>query len=303
MAIDLHLVTVLFNSPEVLPGFFESLSRQQDIPFVLHVVDNSTNDDSQSAIRRLASQYDGIELRYTKNPTNVGVAAGNNLGIRAALAESAGHVLLINNDIEFADEHLFSRMLAAAVAGDHPLLVPKIFFYDADWIWCAGGSINPLTAVTRHFGERNPDGPEFSLDKPVSYAPTCVMLIETQVFGKIGLMDEGYFVYYDDTDFVWRCGASGIPLFYWSKGSIRHKVSTSTGGADSAFTRYYATRNRIYFIRKNFGVWQRSVALSYFFITRLFKRDLWSSERRKVLRRAVKDGFSMQIFSAIGRPR
>jgi len=78
------------------------------------------------------------------------------------------------------------------------------------------------------------------------------MGIRASVFERIGLMDERYFVYYDDTDFVFRCLKHGLRLVYQGSAELRHKVSSSTGGGGSDFSIYYYNRNRLFFIRKNY---------------------------------------------------
>ena len=63
-------------------------------------------------------------------------------------------------------------------------------------------------------------------------------------------MDEKYFVYYDDTDFLWRCHLKNIKVNIFTKGVIEHKEGKSTGGQTSDFSFYYFTRNRFYFASK-----------------------------------------------------
>jgi GT2 family glycosyltransferase len=149
---------------------------------------------------------------------------------------------------------------------------------------------NRWRGTTRHRGEGQPDGVEFHEDCYTDYAPTCFMLIRRVVFERIGLMDEKYFVYYDDTDFVWRANQAEFRLKYWAGGEIWHKVSSSTGGGESIFSIYYGTRNRIYFLRTQMLIWYKFVALTYTLITRLFKLFRYNVKQRETIWRGVKDG-------------
>ena len=228
-----------------------------------------------------------------KNTDNVGVAKGNNQGIELSLKNNCDYVLLLNNDIEFDDPGLISKMLSIARNRNEKLIVPKIYFFDSGNIWCAGGDVSNWTGTTTHRGEGEPDRGQYDTDGRVNYAPTCFMLIHKSVFEKIGMMDEKYFVYYDDTDFVWRANRSGFGIYYWAEGEVKHKVSSSTGGSASAFTTYYAQRNRLYFIRKNFGFSMKIISLCYYFITRLLVWKLFSKKLRKPFFSAVKDGLKM----------
>ena len=293
MSAKLGLVTVLFNSEMVLPGFFESLAAQDFKDFWLFILDNSLNDNSYNASLELIQKH-GIEnVTLIKNSENVGVAKGNNQGTQLALEMGCEYVVLLNNDIEFDSPRLFSDLYVMAQTSNEKMVIPKMTFFDSGKIWCAGGAINPLTGTTTHRGEGMEDGKEFSVGMPVNYAPTCFMLIHRSVFEKIGLMDEKYFVYHDDTDFVWRANQAGFRIYYWPEGMIKHKVSSSTGGALSTFATYYCERNRIYFIRKNYKNLQKAAAIAYYLLTRPLKYRFFSKRLRKHFFTGVRDGFRM----------
>lgn len=293
MTQKIGLVTVLFNSADVLPGFFESLSNQNLENYWLYIIDNSLDDLSYESSASLIERYGMKNITLIKNADNVGVAKGNNQGIKLALESGCDYVLLLNNDIEFDDPALISKMLGAAEASNEKLLVPKIYFFDSGNIWCAGGDINHWTGTTTHRGEGEPDNGQYDTDGSVNYAPTCFMLIHKSVFARIGVMDEKYFVYYDDTDFVWRANHAGFRIYYWAAGEVKHKVSSSTGGSASTFTTYYAQRNRLYFIRKNFGFFMKIFSLAFYFSTRLLKWNLFTKKLRKHFFSAVADGLRM----------
>ena len=287
------LVTVLFNSADVLPGFFESLSIQKFHNYNLFIIDNSLDDISMKVARDLTEQYQMANVTLIKNKENVGVAAANNQGIQLSLELGCDYVLLLNNDIEFKDENLLGNMLELADSRQERLLVPKIYFHDSGKIWYAGGQIRTLTGTTTHRGEGEVDNGQFDQNIHTNYAPTCFMLIHKSVFAKIGVMDEKYFVYHDDTDFIWRANVAGFKIYYWATGQVWHKVSSSTGGALSAFSVYYCERNRIYFIRKNFSMFFKIVALSFYFMTRPLKLKLLSGKLRPHLISGISDGFKM----------
>jgi len=274
------LVTVLFNSADVLPGFFQSLSAQSYYDYWLYIIDNSLDELSFESAKKEIEKYNISNVTLIKNDKNVGVAAANNQGIVLALEAKCEYVLVLNNDIEFTDTELFSSMVAVADANNEKLVTPKIYFYDSDLIWCAGGSLSEWRGVVRHYGEMQPDSEKYSSDCYVQYAPTCFMLVHKDVFGRIGLMDEKYFVYYDDVDFIYRSNQAGFKLKYWAEGEVRHKVSSSTGGDESPFSVYYTNRNRIYYIRKNFKGMKKSVAISYTVLTRIVKMANFSNLKR-----------------------
>lgn len=293
MTAKVGLVTVLYNSPDVLPDFFESLAKQRFSDYWLYVIDNSPGEETINLARELAAKWQMANVTFVRNDQNLGVATGNNQGIALALEAGTEYVLLLNNDIVFPDTELFANLIAHADETGKPLIVPKIFFHDSGRIWCAGGAIDRKRGTTTHRGEGESDVGQYDRVEMTDYAPTCFMLIKSAVFGAIGLMDEKYFVYYDDTDFVWRSHEAGYRITYWPSGQVWHKVSSSTGGYMSPFSVYYSERNRIYFIRKNFRGATKVKALAFYLATRPLKWRLFSTTLRPKLFAAVVDGFKM----------
>jgi GT2 family glycosyltransferase len=288
------LVTVLFKSDEVLPGFFKSIAKQTYKGYILYLVDNSVTPASDKIIEQYLVKNPVTEYRHIKNSENVGVAEGNNIGIRQALADDCSHILLLNNDIELEQDHVFSTMLSLCEDKGEKIIIPKIFYYDTRKIWMAGGHMNQWRALGIHYGDGKDDAPEYNTAKYITYAPTCFMLIESSVFKKVGMMDEKYFAYYDDTDFVFRALKAGYKMYYEPAITVLHKVSSSTGG-DSTFYVYYSNRNKIYFSRKNLKGIVKYFAILYTLFTRIFYYIRFDAVQRKKLVQALKDGFKIPI--------
>jgi GT2 family glycosyltransferase len=287
------LVTVLYKSDDVLEGFFKSISTQSYKDYILYLVDNSVNDLSDGLIAKYLQQYPVTDYRHIKNSGNMGVAAGNNTGIHLAFNEGCSHVLLLNNDIETEGNDVISKLVSVCEEGE-TMAVPKIFYYDTRRIWMAGGYMNKWRALGIHYGYNKKDAPKFNKGKYISYAPTCFMIIAKEVFDKIGYIDEKYFAYYDDTDFVLRATKAGFKLYYEPSVSILHKVSSSAG-TNSLFYVYYSNRNKIYFIRKNLKGLNRYFAISYTLVSRVLFWLRFDPERKKKLVSGIKDGFRLSI--------
>jgi len=283
------LVTVLYNSKEVLVGFFESLAKQTYKNYVLYIIDNSPDDIALNEAKKLAQQHN-IPTEFIKNNANLGVAKGNNQGIEKSLEFGCDYVLLLNNDIEF-DENTIQNMLEYAEDKNESIIVPKIYYYGSNILWMAGGYISKIRGVTPHRGEGEEDHGQYDNIEYINYAPTCFMLIKSEVFLKVGLMDEKYFVYYDDTDFIYRANSLGYKIVYLPKCVVEHKISFSTGGGESLFSIYYLTRNRIYFIRKNFNLCYKLISLSFFYSTRVIKYFLYNAEQKKSLLKGLYKGW------------
>lgn len=242
------IVTVTYNSGEVLPDFLESLERQSHSQWTLLAIDNASQDDSVERLRKWKSP----RLELIANKDNVGVAEGNNQGISRSIELGFDWVLLLNNDTVFPAK-LIADLIQSAERSKSDVLVPRITYHERpDLNWYAGGHFSWWRGIqSRHQGELQPDIGANTL-RHVDYSPTCCMLVRRRVFESVGLMDPAYFVYWDDSDFCWRLKRAGIKITYDPSIVMLHKVSALTGGQQSDFSVYYYSRNQIYFLRKHF---------------------------------------------------
>jgi GT2 family glycosyltransferase len=287
------LVTVLYKSDDVLEDFFKSISSQSFENYHLYLVDNSSSSETDNVVETLAKKYPITDYTHIKNEANNGVAKGNNQGMELSIADGCDFVLLLNNDIEFSQTRLLENMVSYAVDHNEHLLIPKIFYYGTRKIWLAGGLIHKYKGYVSHVGDNEDDSEKYNTIKHFEYAPTCFMLISKEVLAKVGLMDQKYFVYYDDTDYLARAVHAGFKVCYLPTLEVFHKVSFSTGGGESLFSIYYLNRNRIYFIRKNYSFFVRQIALSHTMITRGIRYLLYNKEQKASLFKGVKDGFAL----------
>ena len=238
------IVIVNYNGEKYQNDCVKSLYEMKFSDFKIIVVDSGSSDRS---IEMLKSQYPDVIIIEKKE--NVGVAVGNNIGIRKSIELGTQYTLLLNNDVE-VDGELLSELLKKA--DDNTVVVPKIYYYEPNnMIWFGGGEFVFSGGYTRHIGQNEIDKGQFDKEKRINYSPTCCMLIPNVVFKKIGMMDETVFMYFDDTDFCMRLLKNNIPIKYIPSAKLWHKVSSSTGGEGSPLSVYYSTRNRFYFIKKH----------------------------------------------------
>lgn len=247
---QIGVVTVTYGSESVLPEFLESLSQQTYSNFKLYVIDNASKDRTLEMCRA----RNDLSIAIIANEQNLGVATANNLGIRAALADGCEEVLLLNNDIVFGPD-LFGALHSGLARFAAEMSTCKMYYHDApNTVWYAGGHFRIWHGMTSvHRGTGQLDNGQFDSPQRVAYAPTCCLLVRASVFERIGLMDERYFVYYDDSDFLLRCWRKDIPLWYIPEAKLWHKVSSLTSST-SDFTNAQFAKNRAYFRRKHLPV-------------------------------------------------
>ena len=267
------VVTVTYNAASFLPGFMKSCAAQTHSSFTIYCHDNLSTDGTQAAL----AEFNDPFLQLTLNGSNLGYAAANNHAIRQALHDGCEWILLLNNDTTFHPT-LFAGLIAAARQSKWSAVVPKVLFdQPTDHLWFAGGHFNRLKGHTgAHVGYGELDQGQHDSSCRIDFAPMCCMLIHRSVFDAVGLLDEAFFVYYEDTDYCWRMREHRIALGYWPHESLVHLVGGSTGGIDSPFTSFMAARNRLFFIKKHLGAasamgWS-VVFVPYYVVRHLLKR-------------------------------
>jgi len=281
------LVTITYNSEDVIRDFLESTLSQTFQNFVVYIIDNNSQDNTLEILKENSDN----RIKLVKNKKNVGVAKANNQGIELALKNNCTQVLIINNDVEF-ERQLLEKMLKVQKDNKCSLVVPKMMYFDTpDYIWYAGSTfIKKKGFLPIHKGMKQKDTSQFDGIYPVEYAPTCCLLVKKQVFLDVGMMDEKYFVYFDDTDFSYRVLKDGRhKLFFFSDTKFYHKVGSLTKSVEKEKRREYRgdffikqnTRNHIYFLRKIGGVYAYLYIFLLFFKNNL--RFIISSDFRKNL--------------------
>ena len=267
------LVTITYNSADVIRGFLDSALKQSFKNFEIFIIDNDSQDDTEKVI----FQYEDDRINFIKNSENVGVAKANNQGIKKALQTNCSQVLIINNDIEFEDK-LLEKMLSIQKQKKCSLVAPKIMYFDKpDHIWYAGSFfVKKKGYLPIHIGIQQKDKGQYNGVYPVEYAPTCCLLVRKKVFEDVGMMDEKYFVYFDDTDFLYRIFKDARhKLYFFSDVKFYHKVGSLTKSLENKQKNEYRgdffikqnTRNHVYFLKKIGGVF------AYIFIVFLFIKN------------------------------
>ncbi len=222
--------------------------KQLDYPnYKLVVVDNGSTDDSLDAIAR---QYPDITLLQTG--ANLGYAGGNNVGIRWALEHDADYVLLLNNDTVVATDLLSAFINAEKLLPVGSILGAKIFFHDEpEKLWFAGGQWNSGSNSFEHIGHGQPDSTEFNRVTEVDYITGCALFAGAETFKEVGLLDEHFFLSYEETDWCYRARASGHKCIVVSDAKLWHKISSSFGGADTPLFNYFMIRNKLLWAKKH----------------------------------------------------
>lgn len=238
----LAVILVNYNGKDYNEACIESVrANRTDGELRIIVVDNASADGSLQALRERYGEEQQIDL--VELDDNYGFSRANNEGIRHAEAWGADAVLLLNNDTEI-EKTMLEELLACA--GRHPdsMIVPKIYYSDdRRRIWSAGGSVSPVVRKVRHIGLDEEDRGQYDEECRTFFATGCCLFLPMQVIGRAGVLDERFFLYYEDTEYSFRLQELGIDIYYCPQAVMYHKVGASSKGADSPLCAYYIARN------------------------------------------------------------
>lgn len=254
---NIAVIVLNWNGKKDTLDCLKYLDKQQiDANFQVIVVDNGSADDSVTAIKKRFPDVDVISSK-----ANLGFAQGNNIGIKFALEKGADYIVVLNNDT-IQDTNLLREL--QLVLEDNPkaaITVPKIYFakgYEfhkerykenekGKVLWYAGGVIDWSNVVGHHRGVDEIDKGQFDKLEETEYATGCCFMIKRSVLEKVGLFDQRYFLYYEDSDLSMRVKREGFSIYFVPKAKMWHKNAGSAGGSGSTLQDYYITRNRLLF--------------------------------------------------------
>lgn len=209
------------------------------------VVDNGSEGDD---VQRLRARF-GNSIQLIENPRNLGFAGGANTGIQQALRDGADYVLLLNNDVVVHPRFLHELVTAARGLPDFAAACPKIYFYDRPQvIYSAGGMVNPWTGGARQVGRGREDRGQYERIAVRDYADGACMLIARDALERVGLLDEDYFAYWEETDWCARAREAGLRCYYVPAARVWHKAAASLAASNDFH--FLFRRNALLFLRK-----------------------------------------------------
>lgn len=277
---SLYSVIVNWNLQDDTLACIASLLEAGSSPENIVVVDNHSTDGS---INALLEKY-GHSINLIENDKNLGYAAGLNIGISHAMSQGAQWVFVLNNDTIV--DPLFYEELDHAIQSEpnDTIFGPLILnYYHPEQIWFLGDKLLPGLLFTRSVARGSSSAIQLPAVISVDFITGCAMVINRQVFEKIGLFSTEYFMYAEDVDFCWRANLAGFHIASITRAKMWHKISASSR-QDRPLSRYWRTRNQIVFYRKYAHFYQLPILLglsSIRLIGILFK-DVCHSQSRLI---------------------
>lgn len=238
---EISVILVNYNGKAYNDRCIESIFRSTLIHRLrIVIVDNHSSDDSLQMLKNRWGNNENVHIIEMNQ--NYGFSKANNVGIKWSLQQGVKYILLLNNDTEI-ESNTIEKMLCCQKKNGS-IVVPKILYADKpDTIWCAGGSFSPIIKKSKHRGIGEVDRGQFEEDISCTFANGCCMLLTDDIVYKAGLLDERFFLYYEDTEYSLRALERKINIWYCGKAIVYHKVNGATKGNENPANAYYITRN------------------------------------------------------------
>jgi GT2 family glycosyltransferase len=253
--VELSIVLVSWNTRQML---LDALAAFLPLPFAAEVivVDNDSKDGSADAVEAAFPA-----VRVIRNPTNLGFAGGVNTGLRAARAPL---ILLLNPDTLASADAVASLVAYARAHPEVGVVGPKVLNRDGSLqasIFRAPSLPNLLLSASFLY-QLFPRSPFFNRERyggrdpneigPVEAVSGCCFLVRREVIERVGVLDEGFFMYAEETDFCLRARRAGFAVHYSAAGPIVHFGGESAKLASRRMVVQFR-RSLVRFARKHHG--------------------------------------------------
>ena len=297
---DITFVIVSYNTRDLLKSCIDSLAKHiTDVKYEIIIVDNGSTDGSAEMVE---SCYADIHL--IKNRDNRGFAKANNQAIVLAKGD---FIVLLNSDtmvlddkiselVEFMKANPATGVLTCNIlnpsgslqrsGGRFPTLCSLWYFFSID----INFQIFPVISNLKYRGLE-----EDNICKP-EWVSGCFFCFRKELVSKVGLLDDNFFMYYEDTEYCMRARRAGYEIVLYPYYRILHlhgKSSNSRKAVLRTFmsAQYYLLKTAGYNECRFFGYacrasWLYAIAAVAFF--NVFKRSAKLKEKLTILRELVR---------------
>jgi len=232
--VDISVIIVNYNTRDVTTEAVASVLRHSGgLEIEVIVVDNDSQDGSVEALRAAFPQVTVVDTRH-----NGGYAWGNNVGLHRARGR---YVLILNPDALLHETSLETALGYMVAHPEVGILGAEVFLEDGNrqltvfrfpsltnlfWRLIVP---NRIIRESRWFGDQRYASRGYDRIMDVEVIAGCFMLLPRAVVNEVGLMDDRFFMYSEETEWCWRVGQAGYKVRYNPDVKITHFGAVSTG--------------------------------------------------------------------------
>lgn len=215
------IIIVNFNGQKYLHDCLSSIENNPGVLYEVIFVDNASSDNSVNFVKKYFPKVTIIQ-----NNVNLGFAGGSNIGIRQVRGE---YILLLNNDTIAEKDFLRNFIKAFDEIPNLGCVQPKIVLMKDPNIIDSCGSYLTDTSFLYHYGyDKNQSLEKYNHPFPVFSVKGVAILTKKEIIEKIGLFDDDFWCYYEETDFCHRAWLAGYECWYYPKVKIYHAAGGTT---------------------------------------------------------------------------
>jgi len=274
--LDVSVIIVNWNTKELLKKCLASVYEQKkNINYEVIAVDNGSTDGSVEMVKD-----EFPEVSIIENSKNRGFAAANNQGIKIAKGR---YVLLLNSDtvvldnavakcVLFADAYPDAAIVGCRVLNPDKTLQPTCFMFPSILNMLLSTSyLYKLFPKSRFFGRERMTWWKRDDVREVDVVTGCFMLVRREAIEQVGAMDEGFFMYGEETDWCYRFKRAGWKTLFTPSAEIIHLHGASTKQVKPLMT-LQLRGSILFFLKKHKGCLVYALAcllVAIFFIVRV----------------------------------
>lgn len=292
----LCIVIVNYKSAKLVLDCVKSLKKQIDInnDKIVIVDNNSGQENLEILTEGLEKNKLNRIVKLIKSPYNNGFSAGNNIGISAI---KASFYLLANSDTIFRPGSVKELIKAIKKKKKAGIIGPRLEWLDGREQISCFKSISPVSELinsagvgflTKIFYKYNVPIPTVNYVTSPQWISFACVLIRSEVFEKIGLMDEDFFMYFEDTYFCRLSRRAGFDIVNWPYAHVVHlrgqssEVKSLSKKKKRLPAYYYKSRSKYYI--KTYGYFGLLSANLFWLLGRSFSylREILTSKELTV---------------------
>lgn len=240
------IVICNYNKEDAVLDCIQSILESKFKDYDLYVVDNGSTDNS---VKRIKEKYPS-ELTLLENSDNLGGSGGFNTGLKEAYKKGYPYLMCVDNDAlldENAVGNLYNFLENHSEVG---MAAAKVYHLEApEYVQQFGQKIDFENFCTEvYYYNEFEDGsmPEYLY---VDSVAACSLMVKRSIIDKIGFMPEENFLYWDDTEWCYKCNLAGYKVASVGSAKALHAMGAKNEAVNT-FPTYYAWRNWIVFFAK-----------------------------------------------------
>lgn len=256
---DVSIIIVNWNTKELLRNCLISIDEKAgNVDYQIIVIDNASSDGSAEMVK---TGFPAVLL--IDNSKNQGFAAANNQGIRIAKGR---YILLLNSDtlicdsaiektVRYADKHPEAAAVGCQVRESSDKIQMTCFRFPSLLnLSLRASGLATLFKYNRFFGREETLLWRRDTEREVDIVSGMFMLVRHEAIREVGLMDETYFLYFEDTDWCYRFFKAGWKMVFWPGAKIIH-IDAGSKSTDQDGLRMFVQfqKSLLIFFKKHYG--------------------------------------------------